>query len=735
MKNLTIFLLVLTFSFPNLTGSPKQTGNSSKPNVIMAKKQNKKLIKHGDIRIDPYFWMKERGNPKVLEYLKSENKYALDVLAPVKKIQEKLFNEMKGRVVKKDTSVPVKQDNYYYYVKHEDKKEYPIYCRKKGNLKAKEEIYLDVNKLAGNHKYYQIGGMVRRFDHNMVAFAVDTVGRRFFDVYFKNLKTGQILNQKIESVTGSLKWANDNKTLFYVKQNKTDLRWSKVYRYDLDTKKSDLVYYEKDKNYSVHLTKSKTKKYIFIVSQSKTSTEYRLILADDPLKPLKVFQKRQKGHEYYVHHWADTQTNKENQASGFYVLTNFKAKNFRVMWVSGKKLSKNHWQPVIYHNKDIFIESIEAFKDYLSLTYRQDGLTRIEIFNRDTLPPTAYKKTKELGKSRKTRSHEISFKDPAYLAYTQSNYEYDTHKIRYSYESPNTPSSVYDYNLKTNKSVLKKQKKILGGFKSSNYKVERLWAKGKGNVKIPITLVYRKGLKQNSKNPLLLYGYGSYGYSMEPYFSSNTLSLLDRGFIWATAHIRGGAEMGKHWYEDGKKLKKKNTFIDFIACAKHLIDEKYTSPQHLYAMGGSAGGLLIGSVINMRPGLFNGVLALVPFVDVVTTMLDETIPLTTLEYEEWGNPNEKKFYDYMKSYSPYDNVVEQDYPHILVQTGFHDSQVQYWEPAKWVAKLRDKKTDDNFLLFYTDLEAGHSGPTGRFKYMNEMAFYYSFLIGIEQELL
>lgn len=655
----------------------------------------------GDTRVDNYFWLSERDNPKVLNYLKAENTYTDAMTAHTKALEEKLFKEIIGRIAKDDQSVPYKKNGYFYYSRYEKEKEYPVYCRKKGSLKAQEEILLDVNKMAEGQNYYHVTSLHVSPDNRLLCFGVDNVGRRKYDIYVKDLINGKIIDKTIKNTTGSAVWANDNKTLFYAVKD-ASLRPYKILKHTLKTasEHDKAVYTENDSTFNVYVYKSKSDKYIMISCDQTLSTEYRYLNADKPDGKFKIIQPRQKNLEYHVEHFGNH----------FYILTNDGAKNFKLMKTPLNKTEKRYWREVVAHRDNVLLENFELFKNYFVLQERKGGLTHLHIY-----------RWKDLS------DYYLDFGEPAYSAYISTNPEFDTDMLRYGYTSLTTPNSTFDFNMKTKKKVLLKEQKVEGDFNKNNYQTERLWAIARDGIKVPISLVYRKDLKKENM-PLLLYGYGSYGYSMNASFNSARLSLLDRGFIFAIAHIRGGQEMGRQWYEDGKLLKKKNTFTDFIDCGKYLIKQKYTSPQNLFAMGGSAGGLLMGAVINMAPNLFKGVVAAVPFVDVVTTMLDESIPLTTAEYDEWGNPNIKKYYDYILSYSPYDNVEAKDYPALLVTTGLHDSQVQYWEPAKWVAKLRDMKTDDHILLLKINMEAGHSGTTGRFKRQKETAFEYAFIL-------
>jgi oligopeptidase B len=669
----------------------------------------KSLKKHKEVRIDNYFWMNERENPEVIDYLNQENAYYEAMTADTKDFQKRLFEEMKGRIKEDDQSVPYLYNGYYYITRFEKGQDYPIYSRKKGSLSANEEILFNCNDLAKGHSYFQLGGLSVSPDNKFATFGVDTVGRRIYVIKIKNLETGEILSDTIENATGGSVWANDNKTIFYTRQDKVTLRADKVFRHKLGTDSADdvLVFDEKDDTFNVSVSKEKSKKYIVISSGSTLTTEYRILNSDTPDGEFAVFQPRVRGLEYSISHFGDS----------FYVLTNKdKATNFKLMKTPENATTKEHWKDLIPHRKEVLLEDIEIFRNYLVVEERSNGLNHIRI-----MPWSG------------EGEYYLPFGSETYNAYTTTNVDFDTDILRYSYQSLATPSSVIDFNMKTKEKEIKKEQEVLGGkFDKNNYIEERVWATATDGTKVPISMVYRKELKKDGNNPLLLYAYGSYGITMEPYFSSTRLSILDRGFIFAIAHIRGGEDLGRQWYEDGKLLKKKNTFTDFIDCSKYVIQEKYTSSQHLYAEGGSAGGLLMGAVINMAPELYNGIIAQVPFVDVITTMLDDSIPLTTGEYDEWGNPNVKKYYEYMLSYSPYDNLKEQKYPHMYVSTGLHDSQVQYWEPAKWVAKLRTLKKDDTVLFLNTNMDAGHGGASGRFEAIKELAKEYSFLLDLEK---
>ncbi len=680
-----------------------ERGTSAQPPV--AKIVPKELKKHGHARVDNYYWLSERDNPDVIAYLEAENDYSEAVTAYTKDLEEALYEEIKGRIKQTDMSVPYKFDDYFYYTRYEEGQEYPIYCRKKGSLQGEEEIMIDVNALAEGHEFYMVRSTEVSYEQDILAYAVDTVGRRKYTIHFKNLKTGETLQDEIKDVTGNIAWANDNKTLFYTRQEPNTLRSYQIYRHSLGTDPENdvLVYEEEDETFSSYVSRTKSKKYIMIESYQTLSSEYRYLEADNPSGEFKVFLPRERDHEYSVDHYQDY----------FYIRTNYQAKNFRLMKTPLAETLKEHWLDVIPHRDNVLLNGFEIFKNHLVLSERKKGLIQLRI-----IPWNG------------SGEHYLQFDEPAYLAYISTNPDFDTPLLRFGYMSMTTPNSIYDYDMVKRERVLLKQQEVLGDFDSKNYKTERLHALARDGVEVPISLVYRKGLKMDGCNPLLLYGYGSYGSSMDATFRSARLSLLDRGFVFAIAHVRGGEELGRQWYENGKLLNKKNTFTDFIDCAEFLIASKYTCKEKLFAMGGSAGGLLMGAITNMRPDLFKGVVAQVPFVDVVTTMLDETIPLTTSEYDEWGDPNEKKYYDYMLSYSPYDNVEAKNYPNLLVTTALHDSQVQYWEPAKWVAKLRALKTDNNLLILKTNMEAGHGGRTGRFKRYREVAMEFAFLLGL-----
>lgn len=667
------------------------------------------LEKHGDTRIDPYFWLNDRENPQVIAYLNAENAYYQEQTKHTQLLQEALFLEMKARIKEDDSSVPYFYNGYYYLTRFEKGGDYPIYSRKKGSLDAAEEILFNCNEMAKGFTYFNLKGLTISPDNKWVAFSVDTVGRRIYTMQIKNLVSGELAPEKIENVTGTATWANDNATLFYTRKDAVTLRADSVYKHQLgtDAATDSLVYFEKDDTFDVSVYKEKSKKYVVIASSSTLTSEYQILAADTPSGKFKLFQKRTRGLEYSISHYGDR----------FYILTNKdKATNFKLMVTPESATQKENWTDLIPHREEVLLEDIEIFRDYLVVSERENGLNTIQIRPWDG-----------------SEAYYLPFDSETYTAYTTTNVDFDTTLLRYSYQSMNTQASVIEFDMKTKTKQILKEQEVLGGqFDKNNYTEERMWATAKDGTQIPISMVYRKGLKKNGKNPLLLYAYGSYGMSMDAYFSSTRLSLLDRGFVYAIAHVRGGEDLGRNWYEDGKLLKKKNTFTDFIACTEFLIQEQYSSAQHLYAEGGSAGGLLMGAICNMAPHLYQGVIAQVPFVDVVTTMLDESIPLTTGEYDEWGNPNVKKYYNYIKSYSPYDNVVAQAYPHLYVSTGLHDSQVQYWEPAKWVARLRTLKTNDTQLYLDTNMDAGHGGASGRFEALRELAKEFSFLLDLEK---
>ena len=687
----------------------------------VAKKIEEKLQIHDDTRIDPYFWMrlsddqKEAETPDaqtqdVLDYLNAENDYLKKVMKPTEALQETLFEEIVGRIKQDDSSVPVSVNGYTYYTRFEQGEDYPYYCRKQNIENANEEIMLNGPKMGKDKSYFAIGGRSVSENNRFLAYGVDWVSRREYTLYFKDLTTGALLEDTIENTTGSVTWANDNQTVFYVKKDPQTLRANQIYKHRLGTPSSEdeLVYEEIDETFSCWVYKTKSRDYLMIGSSQTLSTEFRFLDANTPNGTWKVVHPRERELEYFVDHYGDH----------FYIVTNWEAKNFRLMKTLVNQSEKERWKEIIPHRSNVLLEDIEIFKDHLVVNERENGLTRLRVIQWAD-----------------NSEHYISFNDPTYAAWVSSNPEFDTTLLRYGYSSLTTPTAIYDYNLNNKDRTLKKQDEVLGGkFDSANYVSERIMAPSRdGKTQVPISIVYHKDYQKSGDEPLLLYGYGSYGNTIDPWFSSSRLSLLDRGFAFAIAHIRGGQEMGRSWYEDGKMLNKKNTFFDFIDSGQHLVNMGYTNTSHLYAQGGSAGGLLVGAVINMAPNLWNGAIAAVPFVDVVSTMLDETIPLTTFEFDEWGNPKDKEYYEYIKSYSPYDNVVAQDYPNLLITTGYWDSQVQYWEPAKWIAKLRDTKTDNNTLVMDCNMEVGHGGASGRFKRFKEVALSYAFLLDLENQ--
>lgn len=674
-------------------------------NPPVAPKIPKVLETHAHQRVDQYYWMNDRENPEIIAYLEAENAYTKSVMAPTEDFQTELFEEMKGRIKEDDQTVPYFKSGYYWYVRYEKGDEYPIYCRRRENMDAEEEIILDVNQLAAGKAYYQVGGTSTTPDQKTLAFATDEVGRRIYTICFKNLNTGEIYPDLIPEVTGNFVWAADNRTLFYSKQDPDTLRSHRIYKHTLgdDPKRDELIFEEADEEFTCMVHKSKTEEYLFIHSESTISSEMQFLRSDQADGKFQLLQPRIPHLEYAADHFGDQ----------FWIKTNADAQNFKIVKAPISDPSKENWIDVIAHRPEVLLEDFDLFSRYLVTQERTNGLTQIQIRPWEGDP------------------FSLEFEDETYTAWISTNPEFNTDLLRFGYNSLITPSSVFDFDMISKTKTLLKQQEVVGGHDPSLYHSERIWASADG-VQVPISLVYKKSVfSKDGDSPLLLYSYGSYGYSMDAYFSSNRLSLLDRGFVFAIAHIRGGEDLGRHWYEGGKMLNKRNSFTDFIACAEHLVQEGYTSPAHLYAMGGSAGGLLVGAVLNMRPELFNGAIANVPFVDVVTTMLDESIPLTTGEFQEWGNPTDKEFYEYMLSYSPYDNVGAKAYPHLLVTSGLHDSQVQYWEPTKWVAKLREMKTDTNLLLLDTNMEAGHGGASGRFNALKELALEYAFLLMLE----
>ena len=683
----------------------------------VAKKIAKELAIHDDTRIDNYFWMRLGDEQKkaetpdnqtqdVLDYLDAENDYLNKAMTHTKGLQDSLYNEMVGRIKKDDESVPVNDNGYSYYSRFEEGSDYALYCRKKLEDGAKEEIMLNVPEMAKEYSYYGVSGRSVSPDNQLIAFGIDTISRRRYTIYFKNLKTGELLADKLSNTGGNATWANDGKTIFYTTKDPQTLRQNKIVKHIIGTNQSEdvVVYEEKDETFRCGVGKTKSDAYLMIGSFQTLSTEFRYLDANNPDGEWKIIQPREKGLEYSVDHFEDH----------FYIRTNDDAKNFKLVKTPITNTTKENWEDVIPHREDAYLQGIDIFKDYLVIAERKNGLRTIRV------------------KKWNGEDYYLEFNDPAYVAIPNSNLDFNTNILRYGYSSLTTPSSIFEINMDTKEKVLLKQTEVLDdNFAPENYVSERLYATATDGTKVPVSIVYKKGIEKNGNNPTLLYSYGSYGSSSEPNFSSTRLSLLDRGFIYAIAHIRGGQEMGRDWYENGKLLKKKNTFTDFIDVGQFLINEKLTNSNQLYAYGGSAGGLLMGAILNMEPDMWNGVIAAVPFVDVVSTMLDETIPLTTFEFDEWGNPKDKEYYEYMKSYSPYDNVEAKAYPNILITTGYWDSQVQYWEPAKWIAKLRELKTDDNLLIMDCNMETGHGGASGRFERYKRLALTYAFIFDLE----
>lgn len=717
-KSKTLWILAGVLLTQACTQSTMTEDKPNRPDAPVAAKADTVLQEHGQSRVDPYFWMRltdeqkraeepDNHTQQVLNYLNEENDYTSSLMSHTTELQEKLYEEIVGRIKQTDESVPYLSNDYWYYTRYEEGGEYPIYCRKKGSLEAEEEILINVNELAEGYEYYAAGGLNVSPDNKILAFAEDTLSRRIYTIRFKNLETGEFIDDQISNTTGGGAWANDNKTFFYTTKNKVSLLSEKIYRHELGSEPETdvMVYHEKDPSFYIGVYKSKSDDYIIIWNSSTLVSDYHVLNANNPKGKFKQFIPRDgKAHEYSISHFEDK----------FYIVTNRDATNFKLMETPVEATGEENWKEVIGHRKDVLLEGIELFNEYMVVDERKDGLSNLRVINQTN-----------------GDEHYLDFGEPAYNAYISVNAEFNTKTLRFGYTSMTTPNSTFDYDMETKEKTLMKQQEVVGGHDPSQYVTERVWATARDGAKIPISIVYKKGFEKDGNGPLLQYGYGSYGATIDASFSSTRLSLLDRGYAFAIAHIRGGQMMGRQWYEDGKMFKKMNTFNDFIDCSKYLIEEKYTSSEHLYAQGGSAGGLLMGAVVNFAPELYKGVLAAVPFVDVVSTMWDETIPLTTNEFDEWGNPKDLESYEYMMSYSPYDNVAAQNYPNMLVTTGLFDSQVQYWEPAKWVAKLRENKTGDNVLLLDTDMEAGHGGASGRFKRYKTTSLQYAFLLDLE----
>ncbi len=671
-------------------------------NPPRAKIVPKEITVHGDTRVDNYFWLRDRSDPDVIAYLEAENRYTEEVMAPTQPLQEKLYQEILGRIQETDLSVPVQRDDYFFYTRTEEGKAYAIYCRKHGSLEASEEILLDANALAAGQKYFRLGNFSVSPNHRLLAYSVDLEGDEAYTIFVKDLATGELLADRIANTYYTLEWANDNRTFFYTVLDETR-RPYRVFRHELAGASDALVYEENDGRFALGLVKTRSRRFIFIEMGSPLTTEFRYLEADQPLGEFRVMLARRQGVEYDASHHGEY----------FYVRTNDQAKNFRLMRTRADSPSDQNWEEIIPARAAVTIEGVDSFEDHIVIYERERGLEKICIRNSDAAD-----------------SHYIDFPDPVYTVGATGNVEYKTSLLRFHYSSLVTPISVFDYNVETRARELKKQYEVKGGYDGSQYNSERIFARAPDGTEVPISLVYRKGFEKNGASPLLLYGYGSYGHSIDPVFSSDRLSLLDRGYVFAIAHIRGGADLGKVWHDQGKLLSKKNTFTDFIACAEHLISARYTAADRLAILGGSAGGLLVGAVLNMRPELFHAAIAKVPYVDILNTALDPTLPLTVAEYEEFGNPAEKEYYDYIKSYAPYENVWPQEYPTMLVTGGLNDPRVSYWEPAKWVAKLRALKTDHNVLLLKTNMGSGHFGPSGRYEGIKETAFDYAFLLNL-----
>ncbi len=719
MRKSTTFLLMAILILGACTNTKTRMNlmPDKLPAAPIAEVKDSVLSIHDHTRIDPYFWMRltdeqknaenrDEQTQKVWDYLEAENTYLDTALSNTKDLQNNIFDEIVGRIKKDDESVPYLKNGYWYYSKYKEGQEYPIYCRKKESLDNTEEILLDVNKLAKGYNYYAASGLSVSPDNKILAFAEDTMSRRVYTYRFLNLETGEFLNDEIGNCQAGGAWASDNLTFFYTTKNKVSLLSEKIWRHELHTAldKDVMVYHEKDPSYYIGVTKSKSDEYIIIYNNSTLISDYHILASNKPRGEFKQFTPREGAHEYNIEHFEDK----------FYILSNKDAVNFRLMETSVDATGINNWKEVIPHREDVLLNSLEVFKNYMVLSERSNALTHLRVINQ---------KNKE--------EHYLEFEEPAYVVYISTNTEFDTELLRFGYSSLTTPVSTIDYDMSKRTKDVKKVQEVVGGHNPDDYVTERLFATARDGKRVPISLVYKKGFNKDGKAPLLLYAYGSYGSTVDPWFGSTRLSLLDRGFVWAIAHVRGGQAMGRQWYDDGKMMNKMNTFNDYIDVGQYLVREKYTSSKHMYALGGSAGGLLMGAVVNMDPELFNGVIAAVPFVDVVSTMLDETIPLTTNEFDEWGNPKNKDAYDYMLSYSPYDNIEAKNYPNLLITTGLFDSQVQYWEPAKWIAKLRATKTDNNLLIMHTNMEAGHGGASGRFKRYKETAMEYAFVLMLE----
>jgi oligopeptidase B len=706
-----ILILIFGVIFAQSCNSDMKNTSMKKITPPVAEQKPYQHSIHNDIRMDEYYWLKDKDNPEVIDYLERENDYYEKATSHTVEFQNELFEEMKARIKEDDSSVPYFYNGYWYVSRYEKGKEYPIYTRKRETLDTEEEILFDCNELSKGHEYFRLVGISISPDNTKAAFAIDTVSRRQYTLKVKDLVTGKLLDTSIENTTGGSVWAKDNETLFYTQKDPITLRSEAIYRHNIyaPNNEKNLVYEEEDDTFSVYVMDSKSEDYIFISSYSTLTTEFQYIKSDEPLGDFKYFQKRIRGLEYSISHFEDN----------FYVFTNADdAENYKIMKTPVNQTERSNWVDFVDHRPQVLLEDLEIFKEYFAITERENGLTKIRIQSWDGL-----------------KDFYLPIEGETYSLYASTNVDFNTTKLRYVFNSMTSPSSVREFDMANEEHNILKEQEVLGDFDKNNYTSDRLWATAEDGVKIPISIVHHKETELNSNTPILLYAYGSYGSTIDPNFSTTRLSLLNRGFAFAIAHIRGGEYMGRNWYDDGKLFNKKNTFSDFISSSKFLIEEGMTSSEHLYAYGGSAGGLLMGVILNDAPKIYNGVISAVPFVDVVTTMLDDTIPLTTSEYDEWGNPNDKEYYHYIKSYSPYDNVKVQDYPNILVTTGLHDSQVQYWEPAKWVARLRKLKTDNKQLYLNTNMNAGHSGASGRFDPLHETAKKYSFLLELENKFM
>ncbi|MBL7543505.1 MAG: S9 family peptidase [Bdellovibrionaceae bacterium] len=688
-KRLWLAIVLLT-EISCMTTAPKEPHSTP---------MEKKLEKHGHVRTDNYFWLKNREDKNVVQYLENENAYTALTLKPYEKIEHQIFEEMKSRVIEDESTVPVQRGGFEYYSQFTPGKQYPVYLRKSIS-DGKETVLLDINHEATGQSFYESSGPIMSNDHNLMAYAYDNQGRRFYTIQVKDLRTQEVLPFKIENAKANIIWSKDNRYFFYTQSDPETLRTYKVYRYDLREKKSTLLFEEKDETYEVYIYQNLAKNYVFIISNSTLTTEIKYLDTSKPLSNFETFLKREQGHEYEVYDGGDR----------FYIRSNWQAPNFRLFETPLNKINKTAWKEIIPHKKDYYLEEVAVFKDYLVVSGKFEGLDQLLVINRQT-----------------KKEYPIPFNDKAYTAEADAQSDYNSHVFRYVFESMRQPEQTFDFNLKTQEKVLKKERQI-PNFNPALYKTERIWISARDGRKVPVSLLMKIDQKQDGTAPVLTYGYGSYGVSMTPWYSQTVFSLIDRGFVYAVIHVRGGAELGRYWYEEGRTTNKMNTFTDYIDATEALVNLKIVDRNKIFAMGGSAGGLLMGAIMNMRPDLYKGIIAQVPFVDVLTTMLDDSIPLTTGEYDEWGNPNEKKFYDYILQYSPYDNVRKANYPHLLVTTGFHDSQVQYWEPAKWVSRLREMNTSSSKILLKTDMDSGHGGSSGRYQKLKEKALEFTFIL-------